>query len=253
MMIRRCLNAGIVLSLAAAMVAAGCNGGANMAVPSAGGNGGLTFKVVFPTRTAQRQAAGSLPIGARSVRIGIQTAGSPSTQLGQDQVVAAPTTGTTATVTFPGLPAGPVVVNATANSDLAGQSSPPLATATQTATIVSGQTTNVTLSFTPTITQVVVQPSPANVGADSGTTTLTAKAETAGGQPVPGAVFFWSSSNTNYADVSAPNAGTPSTDGTSQATITGHAPTPVGSPATIQVREFSSGLSATDAVTVQVE
>ena len=224
-----------------------------MAVPdTSAGNGSLTFKVEFPAKTSRQQAAGSLPIGAQSVRIGIATAGSPSTALGQAQVVAAPTAGNTATVTFPGLPAGPVVVNATANSDLAGESNPPLATATQTATIVSGQTTNVTLSFVSTITQVVVEPSPVSVGSDGGITVITAKAETASGEPVPGAVFFWSSSNTNYAGVSAPNAGTPSTDGTSQATITGQTPTPAGSPATIEVREFSSGLSGTDPVTVAV-
>lgn len=208
----------------AAGVAAGLTGCGSGATPIAAGTGRATLVIEWPEVTRL------VPVAANSITVSFSLDGT----VASTQTVVRPTSGNTSTVTFDSLPVGALAVIASAypNADGSGTAQ---ATATTSATIVSGQTTAVSLTMASTISSLSISPSGPSV-AVGGTSQLTMTALNAAGSAVlvSASSVTWTSLNTAIASVS------------SAGLVTGVA----GGNATIQVTESESGKAATVAVTV---
>lgn len=160
MKLQKILGALVCAFVAAILAACGGTGGTGASGPS-GGRGSLQFGVEWPIPTPDRL----IPITSQSVRFVVKS--TVGTVLATPPLVTKPS-GTnfpnnTTSVTITGLPAGPVVVSATAfpQQDGGGVAQ---ATATMTVTVVAGITTTAPdVIMNTTITNVVLTPSATNI------------------------------------------------------------------------------------------
>ena len=211
-------------SAGAAGVAVSLTGCGSGSAPIADGTGRATLVIEWPETTRL------VPVAASSITVSFSLDGA----VVAGQTVTRPTSGNTSTVTFDALPVGSLGVTASAypNADGTGVAQ---ATAATSATIVSGQTTAVSLTMASTISSLSVSPSGPSVAVGA-TSQLTMTALNAAGSAVlvSTSSVTWSSLNTSVATVS------------SAGLVTGVA----GGTATIQVTESESGQTATVSVTV---
>jgi uncharacterized protein YjdB len=206
---------------------AGCGGGGGGVAGNATGR--ATFNIVWPNRSRL------IPLAANSIKVDIVRNGSTV----GSQTVARPAGGGAASVVFPLLPTGQLTATATAypNADGTGVAQ---ATATIPLTIQANQNTNFTITMASTISQIVVNPSPASVAVGQ-TAQLTMTAKDAAGNVVltTPSKITWSSANNNRVTV----------DSTGLAT--GVLPTGVNpGPVTVTVTDTESGKSGTTTVAV---
>ena len=204
---------------------------------SASSLGALALSVQFPQGVSRQQG---VPLGAAVVKVRVVDPTSGN-DLAQPQIVGAPTTGTSATVTFQNIRAGAVRVIATAHPDQ-NAAQPPLASGQVDTTVTAGSTTQVTVPIASTINTVTVSPTTLSltVGGASPSGVLTASVTDASNTALTGAPLTWSSSNSTVATV------TQSATNPAQATVAAVAP----GTATIEVREFNTGKTADATVTV---
>jgi len=212
---------GFILFVIGVLIVAGCGGNGVTASPA----GTLKLSVKWPVRTRL------IPVDSNSIVAVLTDANGKS--LGQ-QTLARPTSGNSTTVSFTSLQPGAVTLTAsafpTANGTGVAQ-----ATGAAPATIVAGQTAQVTVTMLDTIVKVTISPASPSVSVNS-TATLTMTAYNSQGDVVltSPTTTQWKSGSTNFATISSGGVLTGVGQGTSLITVT----------------ETESGVSGTTTATV---
>lgn len=134
-----------ILSLGALCLgAAGCGGGGSGGGGEAAPSGGLRFSIAWPTERDSATLKRLIPFSTTTIKVSIVN---PSTQQNLvDPVTVTRGTSAVEQVVINNVPPGPVTINAEARDS----SNLVLATGTSSATVTSGETTNVNLSLFPT-------------------------------------------------------------------------------------------------------
>jgi len=169
---------------------AGCGGGSDTDTTS--GAGRATVAVTWPTSTTRL-----IPVAANSIVIRFLQ----GTTVVSTRTIARPTTGTSSTVTFPTLPAGVLILQATAypNSDGSGVAQ---STASSSITLVAGQNTALGITMASTIATLGITPTSPTV-AVGGTTQLAMTAMDSGGHLVltSASTVSWASGSPGIATI----------------------------------------------------
>jgi hypothetical protein len=177
----RLTRRGLLFAWLAAPLLGGCGGGSGPPAlgssADGGGRGTLALTMNFQASRAAKPRAGTrafggfIPIGTRAVVVAV-TNSTTGAALAPSQLIAAPLSGpgaipTVVPVEFTGLPVGPVTVTATAYPDAAVQGVP-IATGMASGHIVASSKTNLSVTFTLTLSKLTA--SPASVTVDPFTT-----------------------------------------------------------------------------------
>ena len=190
----------------------GCGGGGNNPAPVAANTGRAVITLVWPERAA---ASRLIPAGANSINVTFSVGGVAL----QSAVIARPTT----TLQFSNLPAGTLLVEATAHPNADGTGATQ-ARADSFAVIVSGQKTPVNLTLATTIASVKITPETIAFTGDPVTLTATAyDGADATGNIVLSGAWSWSNSNPGVLNVVAQGDKaviTPVSAGVSNVTVT---------------------------------
>lgn len=222
---------GLGLSLALALVVVpvamvGCGGSSGSSAVASKSKGGATLKITWPTSTAKL-----IPAASSSIVVSFL---SGSTVVAT-KTVDKPTSGSTTTVSFTGLPAGSLTLTATAYPNSGGTGTAQ-ATASQTVAITGGSTASLAITMASTIASLTMSPTSASVAAGSTTTVTATPVDSTGATVLVGtSTLTYASSNTAVATVNA-------TTGVVTGVATGTA--------TITATESESGKTATSAITV---
>jgi len=215
----------LVICLLGVSVIWGCGGAGSPPSTAPGGQGQLSFTVKWPLLRTQL-----IPADSSSIVAVLTDANS---NVLASQVLTRPA-GNSTTVSFPGLQPGQVTLTATAYPTTTG-TGVPQATGSAGATIVAGQTAQVTVTMADTIVRVVITPANPSV-APNGTQQLTMTAYDAKSE-----IVLTSPTTTKWSS-GTPATATVSSAGLLTAVMAGNS--------LITVTETESGKSGTTTVTV---
>ena len=188
---RTSLWVGQIALLGGLLALSGCGGGSTPGTANSTGRGAVRFRVQWPATRAA--------LTLNSLRVTLSNAGQPVAE----QLLARPAAGNSSTVTFEGLPTGPLTLTTRAftSRDASGT---PVASSSTEVPVADGQTTDSTVSTSTPVVSVKIRPVGATLEAGN-TVVFTASAYDEANQPVlvPAAQWKWTSTDTAALTVAA--------------------------------------------------